>query len=138
MQVMQELKLDVGVVEFAIAGGGALRFNPADPNLYGRFSQAAQQLSDMEQELVEKGKDADPRQLLQLMNEADRRMKQLLDWVFGEGNDLHRALGGVSLLAVSANGKTVAANLFAALEQVLEKGAQALVDARVDRAKMSL
>ena len=34
---MQALSIDTGIQEFQINGGGVLRFNPSDPNLYGRF-----------------------------------------------------------------------------------------------------
>ena len=38
---MQELNIDTGVREYRINGGGVLRFNPSDPNVYSRFLQAA-------------------------------------------------------------------------------------------------
>ena len=127
---MKKLNFDSGVEEFRIPGGGVLRFNPGDPNLYSRFASAAQKLSDIEAALTER---AQREPVLALLAEADRQIKQLLNWVFGGDNDFHQALGGVSLLAPAANGRTVAANLFAALEKVLTRGAQALVDAKVNQ-----
>lgn len=135
---MEHLKLDLGVVEYAIAGGGVLRFNPADPGLYGRFAAAEEQLAKVEEELMKKSKNATPEVLLALMNEADRKAKALLQNVFGEENDFHKALGGISLLAACANGRTVAENLFDALGKVLEQGADRLVESKLSAAKKAL
>ena len=115
---MKTILLDAGVEEFSIAGGGVLRFNPCDPNLYARFLEAEQELQTLEASLKEQG--GDP---LQLAVEADRQVKDLLSRVFGGDNDFHAALGGVNLLAVTADGHRVAENLFAALEKILTEGA---------------
>lgn len=135
---MEQLNLDTGVRAFAIAGGGALRFNPADPNLYGRFARGAEQLQALERELTEKGAGLAGEEMIELFREADQKIKSLLNEIFGGDNDFHKALGGVSLLAVGSNGKTVAQNLFGALESILEEGAQKIVAARVEEARQSL
>ena len=135
---MENLELDIGLREYGIPGGGVLRFNPADPGLYGRFSQAVEQLEQLEAELAEKSKAGEGTGVLTLMQEVDRRAKALLNETFGGGNDFDRALGGVSLLAVCGNGKTVAENLFAALGAQLEAGAQQLVEQKVAAAKENL
>lgn len=125
---MKKLTFDSGVEEFRVAGGGVLRFNPGDPNIYARFLEAEEKFKTIEQDLTEKAKaleDTDTAQaVLALMEQADRQVKQLLDWVFGGGNDFHKALGGVNLLAVAGNGQRVVTNLFAALEDILTKGAE--------------
>ena len=135
---MEKLEFDLGLQEYAVPGGGILRFNPADPSLYGRFAQAEEQLAAVEKELVEKGKGAAPEVLLALMNEADAKAKALLGQVFGSGNDFHKALNGISLLAVCGNGQTVAQSLFAALGKVLEQGAERLVEKKLAAAKKVL
>ena len=135
---MEHLNLDTGVRTFTIAGGGALRFNPADPNLYGRFAEGVRQLEDLEQELTQKGAGADGQEMIALLGEADSRIKSLLNEIFGGDNDFHKALGGVSLLAVGSNGKTVAQNLFGALEKVLEEGPETLVAQRVEQTRAEL
>ncbi len=132
---MHQLHLDCGIQEYRITGGGTLRFNPGDPNLYARFLSAVETISKMEKELQEQAAAlpaGDPEAAIGLMTQADTRLKTLLGQVFGEGNDFHRALGGVSLLAVASNGQPVIANLLAALEPLLSEGAQKLVDARVE------
>ena len=125
---MKKLTFDSGIEEFRIQGGGVLRFNPADPNLYGRFLEAADKLKEMESELVAKAKELEGTDtgsaVISLMGEADRKMKLLLGWVFGGDNDFDKALGGVNLLAVASNGERLVTNLFAALEGVLTGGAE--------------
>ena len=132
---MENLKLDLGLQEYAIPGGGTLRFNPADPGLYGRFAQAETQMAEVEAQLMKKAKNASGEVLLQLMNEADSKAKSLLSEVFGQENDFHSALNGISLLAICGNGKTLAENLFSALGQVLEQGADRLVQRKLEEAK---
>ena len=120
---MKRIKLDSGLEELAI-GDGILRFNPRDPNLYVRFEQAVQKLEETEKELVEKAPESGM-EAAKLLHTADEKMKEILGWVFGPGNDFHQILGGVNLLAVAKNGERVVTNLFAALEPVLVEGAKA-------------
>ena len=118
---MQEL-LDIGVEEYHIGGGGVLRFHPGDPNLYARFLKAEEDFVRLEKEFAETEQTGAA--VLAQMEKADEKMKQLLNTVFGGGNDFHKALGGVNLLSVGADGKTVAAHLLGALEKILTKGAK--------------
>lgn len=128
---MVELTLDTGVREYRIAGGGVLRFHPADPNLYARFLQAEEKLRKIEKEML-KGEDADA---LTRLCKADKAIKKLLAWVFGEENDFHKALNGVNLLATGSNGKLLAENLFDALGEILTRGAEEFAAAQVARLK---
>ncbi len=124
---METIKLDSGMRSYRIGEGGILRFNPADPNLYARFMACADKLQAIEKELMEKAK-ALPEEksaALQLMEEADRKLKGMLSWVFGAHNDFTEILGGVSLLARGQNGQRVIVNLLSALQPIMEKGAQA-------------
>ena len=118
---MKKIKLDTGLETVAI-GNGQLRFNPGDPNLYIRFQEAVEKLRAVEGDMVEKAGSGE--KVPYLLGEADRRMKEILGWVFGPGNDFDRILEGVNLLAVAANGERVVTNLFAALEPILEAGAR--------------
>lgn len=120
---MKKIKLDTGVTAVAL-GSGTLRFHPADPNLYVRFQEAVEKLRSVENELVAKAADADGQTVARLLSDADRQMKNLLDWVFGPGNDFDALLEGVNLLAVASNGERVVTNLFAALEPILVDGAK--------------
>ena len=123
----KNIQLDTGIEEFSL-GGGELRFNPGDPNLYARFLDTGEKNKALERSLVEKAAACDgenaPEELIRLMRQADTVMKQHLNVVFGEGNDFEQLLRGVNLLAVATNGQRVITNLFDALEPILVQGAQ--------------
>lgn len=120
---MEQLTIDTGLREYAVNGGpehggGVLRFNPSDPNVYSRFCTLQNQLQELEQQVQAQsptGTDA-----IQLLAQADQRAKGLLAEVFGPGNDFDAMLGGTNLLAVAGNGERVITNLFAALQPILE------------------
>lgn len=131
---MKKLNFDTGVEEYRLQGGGVLRFNPADPNLYARFLEAEAELKQMESRLSAKaaqGEDTGAA-VIDLLGQADREIKALLNRVF-LGNDFDKALGGVNLLAMTGNGERVVTNLFAALEEILTAGAERFADAQVER-----
>lgn len=126
---MQRIVFDSGIREYQL-GNGVLRFNPGDPNVYARFMKAGEKITAIESALVEKGKAIDASDekngaaVLQLMAEADKEVKQVLNWIFGAGNDFDQMLGGVNLLGVGDNGERVITNLFAALTPIIQDGAQ--------------
>ena len=126
---MKNIQFDSGIKEYRINGTGVLRFNPADPNVYARFLEAAEKIQALEAELVSSASaregQTEGAQILKLMADTDKRMKEVLGWVFGEGNDFEQILGGVNLLAVAGNGERVVTNLFYALQPVLTAGAEA-------------
>lgn len=130
---MKKITFDTGLEEVMI-GGGVLRFNPQDPNLYARFDQAADKLRCVEKEMTEKAEGADGTAVVQILHNADRQMKEILSWVFGAGNDFDAILGGVNLLAIAKNGQRVVTNLFTALEPVLVDGAMACANNRAEAA----
>lgn len=120
---MEKIQFDVGQRSYRINGGGILRFNPGDPNLYARFLEAVPKLQAVEEELVQQAETLQGEDIVKLMQQADEKMKGILNWVFS-GNDFHGLLSGVNLLAVADNGERVVTNLFAALEPVLTEGAK--------------
>lgn len=93
---MEQLTIDTGLREYAVNGGpehggGVLRFNPSDPNVYSRFCTLQNQLQELEQQVQAQsptGTDA-----IQLLAQADQRAKGLLAEVFGPGNDFDAMLG---------------------------------------------
>lgn len=125
---MEKIQFDSGIKEYLINGAGVLRFNPGDPNVYARFLEAAQKIQGLEQTLTQQAKALEGQesgtQVVKLMADADKQMKDVLGWVFG-GNDFDKILGGVNLLAVAGNGERVVTNLFNALQPVLVAGAEA-------------
>ena len=129
---MQKLCVDTGVQEFAL-NQGVLRFNPSDPNLYGRFLQAVEEIVSLQQEISEKLKSTqDYREIFQVMMQADKSAKQALSHAFGPENQFDALLQGVNLMAVAGNGERVVTNLFSALEPLLEEGAKAFLEMKVD------
>lgn len=145
---MEKIRFDSGIREYCINDGEVLRFNPADPNLYERFLEAAEKIRALEAEMIEQAKDipqeAAGEAVIRIMADTDRKIKEQLNAVFGHGNDFGVLLEGVNLLAVGGNGERVVTNLFAALQPILEEGArlcaqektaQAVKKARARRAK---
>lgn len=121
---MENIQFDSGIRTYRINGEGILRFNPGDPNVYARFLEAVEKLKEAEKELTEQAETAKDTQIVELVSHADKKMKGILNWVFGADNDFGQILKGVNLLAVADNGETVITNLFAALEPVLIAGAK--------------
>lgn len=117
---MEKLTFDNGMKSYRINGSGVLRFNPADPNVYARFLEGTQALQAMEAE-VSAGEGLSA---VAALAEADKKMKQVLNGIFGAQNDFETLLEGVNLLAVAGNGERVVTNLFAALEPILSEGAR--------------
>ena len=124
---MEKIQFDSGVRSYRLNGGEVLRFNPADPNVYARFSEAAEKITDLEKTLAAEAKSLsgeEGRDVLTLFTRADGEMKKLLSWVFGGENDFDRLLQGVNLLAVADNGQRVITNFLEAVQPVLLDGAE--------------
>jgi hypothetical protein len=126
---MEKIIFDNGVREFCINGKGYLRFNPADPNVYLRLTQAEEKIRNIARTLPQ-GEES-----VHLLWDADRQLKEILNWVFGPGNDFNEIAGNVNLLAKAKNGRQVIDNLFDALESVLVQGARESVSLQVDAAR---
>ncbi len=133
---MENIQFDRGIKAYQIQDGGILRFNPSDPNVYGRFLEAADKIADLEEELVSQASHTQNEQdaAVRLMLQADEKIKQILNWVFGHGNDFDQILGGVNLMAIADNGEQVVTNLLAALEPILVEGAQRYTQERTAEA----
>lgn len=123
---METLTLDLGIREYRL-GSGVLRFNPADPNVYQRFLQAARNIAALERELTASA-ETSGEELIALLSRLDGQIKQELTAVFGGDNDLEACLSGVNVLAVGSNGERIITNLFAALEPILTEGARLCAD----------
>ena len=132
---MEKIQFDSGIRSYRINGGGILRFNPGDPNLYARFLDAVDKLRAVEQELTRQAENVQGAEIVKLMTQADEKMKDILNWVFGADNDFRQLLNGVNLLAVADNGERVVTNLFAALEPVLLEGAKRCADEQAAKAR---
>ena len=139
---MEKLIFDSGVKEYQLGNGGILRFNPSDPNVYARFMAAKDKLPAIEKELVDKakaleqsdGSEPNGTEVLKLMEEADQKVKKLLNEVFGGSNNFNEILGGVNLLAVADNGERVITNLLVALQPIMVSGAEKCAQQKVGAA----
>lgn len=139
---MEKLIFDTGVKEYQINDNGVLRFNPSDPNVYARFLAAMGKIEAVENALVNKAQEIESIEdqsesgaaVLQLMAEADREIKIILSEVFGQANNFDEILGGVNLLAVTANGERVITNFLEALQPIMVAGAESCAKQQADAA----
>lgn len=113
---MTQIEFDNGIKTYKI-GGGTLRFNPSDPNLYGRFLDALDNFQALEA-MLSQGEEA-----IETLRVVDKHVKQALQTVFGPENDLEPIFGGMNLLAVGDNGHRILENFLSALEPILTEGA---------------
>lgn len=125
---MQQINFDSGIREFQINGGGVLRFNPSDLNVYSRFMNALDDLRKVETKLEEKFKalatEGTGVDFLQLSAEADREVKRILSDVFGSQNDFDAIFAGVNVMTPTANGEMVLTNFLNAMKPIIEQGAR--------------
>ncbi len=135
---MEKIQFDNGIRQFRLGSGGVLRFNPGDPNVYARFLEGIEKIGKMEQQLLLGAKDGDGQdsgaRLVKLLQDADKSMKGILSWIFGQDNDFDKILEGVNLLAVGNNGKRVVSNLFDALQPILLAGAESCAQEKAQAA----
>lgn len=141
---MEQLVFDSGIREYQINGNGVLRFNPSDPNVYGRFFAAMDKIKAVENEMAKKAQALEGTEGQQegetavaIMCETDSRMKAILNEIFGMGNDFDKILEGVNLMAVASNGKRVVINLLDALQPIMEAGANECATGEVNAAKLN-
>lgn len=124
---MEILNFDSGIREYKINNNGVLRFNPGDPNVYARFVEASEKIQSIEKNMTDKAaelKENDGAAVLRILADADKQMKDVLDWVFGNGNDFDEIMEGVNLMAVATNGERVITNLLNALLPIIQAGAE--------------
>lgn len=141
---MQNLNIKTGMKEYQVVEGGALlRFNPADQNIYSRFVNSIEKIKNIETEasksatsvpetVEEAGAEA-----LRIMADADRKMKAVLNEVFGGGNDFDKILCGINLLAVNEDGKRIMEVFMEAITPILTDGAKTYADMEVATAKLN-
>ena len=140
---MENIIFDSGMRSFRINDGGVLRFNPSDPNVYARFMDAVDEIKSIEAEQAKRANALDrtaenaPEEILHIMSETDKKVKTVLNNVFGNGNNFDELLEGVNLMAVATNGERVISNLINALIPIMEAGAKACVQSEVNDAKLN-
>lgn len=122
---MKKMEFDSGIEEYQINGRGVMRFNPGDPNVYARLMEAVEKIREVEADMLSRAGEAegDGVAVLRLLEEADRKIKETLSWVFGEENDFDQLLG-VNVMSVAGNGERVITNFITALQPIIEEGAK--------------
>lgn len=147
---MEKLNIDIGIKSYQFVEGGApLVFNPSDPNVYARYMHAMDEIKAVETEMAAKANSISARgdsveaqaeagaQSLQVMEETDRRIKTILNGIFGGENNFDKILMGVNLMAVTENGDRVVNSLLEALAPIMEGGAKTCVTAEIKEAKLN-
>ena len=141
---METLVFDNGIKEYNINGKGVLRFNPSDPNVYGRFIEAMDKIKSVEKKMVAKAKTIENKSgeesgesVIRIMCETDKQMKEILNQIFGGENNFDQILEGVNLMAMASNGNRVITNLIDALKPIMEQGAKACAESEVETAKLN-
>ncbi len=147
---MEKLNIDIGIKSYQFVEGGApLVFNPSDPNVYARYASAMDEIKAVEKEMSAKANAVVPENdtmeaqaaagtmALQVMEETDRRIKGILNNIFGGGNNFDNILLGVNLMAVTASGDRVINSLLEALAPIMEDGAKNCVNAEIKEAKLN-
>lgn len=134
---MENLVFDNGIKRYRVNGDGELSFNPSDPNVYGRFLDAMDKIGGVEKEMVNKGKTIkkdDGESVVRLMVDADRRVKTILQEVFGKNNDFDAIFGSVNIMAVASNGERVITNFMNAITPIMQAGAEECATQKVNQA----
>lgn len=147
---MELLNIDIGLKSYQLVEGGKpLVFNPSDPNVYARYTEAMDSIKAVETEMSAKANAVTIRgdteearaeagsESLRIMKETDTRIKSILDGVFGEGNDFDKILRGVNLMAVTSDGNRVINSLLEALAPIMQDGARSCAETELREAKLN-
>lgn len=117
---MKELNFATGLIEAQVNGGRVIRFNPADvgfmDTLFGLLGKIEAIAAETEKK---QGKTDNPATLFDYARVSDKRMREAVDSVFGEGF-CEEVFPGIRLTAL-ADGLTVLENfIFAVLDEMDE------------------
>ena len=140
---MENLIFDNGVKEYSINGRATLRFNSADPNVYARYVDSVEKINEIEAEMRAAGASLDEnssdyaKQSLDIMRDADAKVKAMLRETFGAQNDFDAIFDGVNVMGVAVNGKMVITNFMEMLAPILEDGAKRFVDQAVGQKQLN-
>jgi len=129
---MEELIFATGVVEMKVNGGRIIRFNPADigflDTLYSLLGKLDAINSDEDKK---RAKTDDPAKFFDYARLCDRRMKEAVDAVFGEGF-CGEVFGELRLYAL-ADGLTIIENFIFAIIDKMDDSVKENMEKRNDR-----
>lgn len=142
---MNNLQFDTGLKEYRVNGRATLRMNPGDMNLFDRFIRAKDRIEAIENELNTSLQSFPPESdpatrgaaALRCMAEADRKVKDVLNEVFGAGNDFDEIFDHVNVMAIAGNGERVITNFFAAVTPLVQQGAEGYAKNKAAAAKLN-
>lgn len=129
---MKELTVSTGVVEMQVNGKRIIRFNPSDigflETLYGLLGKIEAIDTDTQKK---KDKAAELAKLFDMARSADKRMRDAVDTVFGEGfcDDV---FDGVRLVAL-ADGLTVIENLIFSVVDEMDESVRENISKRDEK-----
>ena len=117
---MPEIRFSTGVVEMPVNGGRTIRFNPTDVGFLDTLYGLLAKVDAIDKETARKReKTEDVSKAFDYMRASDKRMREAVDDVFGEGFS-DDVFNGVRLMA-QADGLSVLENfVFAVLDQMNE------------------
>lgn len=130
-----DLKIDLGLKRYDIrlpdgTVTGTVCFNPADPGIAARWKKIRPELDS----LTEKAHQAQGDAVLDVLQEADARIKSCIDYAFGASVS-EGFFGGQSCFGVCGDGATVLEHVLDALAPVIEESMQAGAQAVRSRAE---
>lgn len=126
---MDGITFSTGVVEMPVNGGRTIRFNPADVGFMDTLYSLMAKVEDIEKESQKKReKSDDPAKIFDYFRSSDKRMREAVDAVFGDGfcNDV---FDGVRLVAM-ADGLTVLENFVFAVIDHMDESVRANMEQR--------
>lgn len=117
---MAEINFSTGVVEMSVNGKRTIKFNPADVGFIETLYSLMAKVEEIETDSHKKReKSDDPAKVFDYFRSSDKRMRDAVDAVFGEGFCAD-VFDGVRLVAL-ADGMTALENfVFAVLDQMDE------------------
>ena len=129
---MKELNFETGLVEMAVNGGRTVRFNPADIGFLETVYGLLAKLETIEKEMEKKrAKTDDLAKLFDHSRNGDKRMREAVDSIFGEGFCAD-VFPGVRLMAM-ADGLTVLENFLFAIVDEMDESVRVNLAQRNDR-----
>lgn len=129
---MKELNFETGLVEMKVNGGRVIQFNPSDVGFMDTLFSLLGKIEAIDAETDKKrSKTDDLSKLFDYSRASDKRMREAVDAVFGEGF-CDEVFPGIRLVAL-ANGLTVLENFVFAVVDEMDESIQSNLAQRNDR-----
>lgn len=126
---MPEITFSTGVIEVPVNGKRNIRFNPSDIGFLDTLYSMVAKVEEIEKEDKKKrNKTEDPAKIFEYYRSSDKRMKDVVDSVFGTGfcDDVFE---GVRLVAMADGLMVIEAFAFSVIDQ-MDESVRANMEAR--------